>query len=90
MGVVYAAHDETLDRTVAIKLVSTGGDGRARLLREGQAMARLAHANVVRVYEVGEAVPKAASTGDDGRASSTIAFIAMEFIEGVTLHEWLR
>ena len=83
MGVVYAAHDETLDRDVAIKLVRTRDDGHARLRSEGQAMAKLAHPNVVRVYEVGEA-------NVDGEAASTIAFIAMELIEGMTLGEWLQ
>src|SRR5262249_27342566 len=50
MGVVYAAFDPELDRRVAIKLirpeVSARADARTRLVREAQAMARLAHPNV--------------------------------------------
>src|SRR5690242_7729297 len=57
MGVVYAGEDSELHRPVAIKIVR--GDAaeqpayRQRLLREAQAMARLEHPNVVRVYEIG-------------------------------------
>src|SRR5690349_21195054 len=56
MGVVYRALDPTLDREVALKLVNPahgGAEARERLLREAQAMARVAHPNVVPVYEVG-------------------------------------
>jgi serine/threonine-protein kinase len=82
MGIVYAAHDPELDRKVAIKLVrpdASGGvlsnDRRARLLREAQAMARLSHPNVIGVYDVG-------SYEDQ-------VFVAMEYVEGSTLTEWL-
>ncbi|MCB9701177.1 MAG: SUMF1/EgtB/PvdO family nonheme iron enzyme [Myxococcales bacterium] len=78
MGVVYAAYDPELDRKVALKLLKAGqGDaaGRARLLREAQAMAKLAHPNVVAVHDVG--------TVDDQ------VFIAMEFVQGTTLSRWL-
>jgi eukaryotic-like serine/threonine-protein kinase len=73
LGVVYAAHDPELDREVAIKLLRTG-DGE-RLRREARAMAKLAHANVVPVYEVG---------AHDGRV-----FIAMELVDGRTLRRWV-
>ena len=60
MGVVYAAYDPELDRRIAVKLIredpSGGTDasqGRARLLREAQAMAKLSHPNVIQVYDVG-------------------------------------
>jgi tetratricopeptide (TPR) repeat protein len=79
MGVVYAAHDDELDRKIAIKLLKTnqlgGSEGRTRLLREAQALARLSHPNVVQVYEVGP-------HGED-------VFIAMEFLRGKTLKKWL-
>ena len=80
MGVVYLAYDPKLDRQVAVKLVRTRGRGfpvgaRARLAREARALAKLSHPNVTHVFDVGES--------DDG------LFIAMEFIEGVTLRQWL-
>ncbi|MCB9751294.1 MAG: serine/threonine protein kinase [Myxococcales bacterium] len=80
MGVVYAAHDESLDRTVAIKVLRAlgrdAGDavGVLRLEREAQAMARLAHPNVIVVHEVGRYEER--------------VFVAMEYIDGVTLDRW--
>jgi len=81
MGVVYAAWDPQLDRRVALKLVRLraatdrrqGAQG--RLLREAQALARVADPNVVSVFDVGE---------HDGAV-----WIAMEFVEGQTLADWL-
>ena len=82
MGVVYAAHDPELGRKVAIKLIRpdgsafpSAGEGRARLLREAQTMAKLSHPNVIAVHDVGTA-------GED-------VFIAMEHVEGRTLRQWL-
>ena len=78
MGVVYRARDPDLGRAVAIKQlgrVRSDWQWRARLLREAQSMARLAHPNVVTVYDVGLA--------EDG------LFVAMEYVEGVTLRGWL-
>jgi tRNA A-37 threonylcarbamoyl transferase component Bud32/tetratricopeptide (TPR) repeat protein len=78
MGEVYAAFDPELDRKIAVKLLRARGantaDGRARLLREAQAIARLSHPNVVVVFDVG-------TFGDS-------VFIAMEFVEGSTLGYW--
>ena len=82
MGVVYAAYDPELDRRIAIKLMraqagldTKGTDGKARLLREAQALARLSHPNVVAVHDVG-------TLGDE-------VFLAMEYMEGSTLRQWL-
>src|SRR5262245_12824529 len=76
MGVVLAAHDPDLDRRIAIKVLHQGEpEVQARLLREAQTMARLRHANVVTVHDVGEA---------DGRV-----FVAMELVAGTTLRAWL-
>ena len=57
MGTVYRAHDTLLDRDVAVKVLSDTGlgtEGRARLLREAQAAAKLNHPNIVAVYDAGE------------------------------------
>src|SRR5262245_61395704 len=54
MGVVYEAYDMDLERRVALKILRTDSQtAEHRLLREARAMARLAHPNVVAVYEVG-------------------------------------
>ncbi|MEZ4385437.1 MAG: tetratricopeptide repeat protein [Nannocystaceae bacterium] len=80
MGMIFIARDAELDREVALKLLrsrnSAGSSGRARLLREAQALAKLAHPNVVTVYEAGEF---------DGQV-----FVAMELVRGQTLREWAR
>jgi dipeptidyl aminopeptidase/acylaminoacyl peptidase len=77
MGVVYRAHDPDLDRAVAIKVVHTGdASSGARLLREAQAMARLHHANVVPIFDVGLA--------------EAAVFVAMPLLEGGTLKDWLH
>src|SRR5262245_27093163 len=82
MGLVYAARDPELDRMVALKLLrpDVGGPDaqvamQERLRREAQAMAQLAHPNVVAVHDVGVFEDR--------------VFVAMEYIEGVTLAEWL-
>src|SRR6266545_1518090 len=78
VGVVWAAHDPDLERTVALKVLRNSGASpelRTRLLREARAMARLKHPNVLTVYEAG-------SQGDRD-------FIAMELVEGDSLDAWL-
>jgi serine/threonine-protein kinase len=80
MGEVYAAHDPSLDRKVALKLMrpeaaARDERGEERLLREAQAIASLSHPNVVVVYDVGTFA---------GRV-----YIAMEHVDGITLAEWL-
>jgi serine/threonine-protein kinase len=77
MGIVYRGFDPQLARPVAIKVVRRAGEdtqGRARLVREAQALARLSHPNVCHVYDVG--------TEDDE------VWLAMELIDGVQLRTW--
>ena len=58
MGAVYQAHDPTLQRTVAIKvLAKQDEDASARLLQEARAASALNHPHICTVYEVGEATP---------------------------------
>lgn len=77
MATVDLARDVELDRPVALKRLAENlardEDLQRRFLREARLAARLAHPNVVRVFDVGE---------DDGRP-----FIAMEYVEGETLAE---
>ncbi|MDQ3365254.1 MAG: serine/threonine protein kinase, partial [Myxococcota bacterium] len=75
-SVVYAAYDPELDRKVALKVLrSRGRTVDDKLLREGRALARLDHPNVVGVYEVGNA---------DGQL-----YIALALVEGVTARQWV-
>ncbi|MCX4243347.1 protein kinase domain-containing protein [Paraliomyxa miuraensis] len=78
MGIVVEAHDEQLDRNVALKLLHPEMARRhhARLLREAQALARLSHPNVVQIYDVGMVGQR--------------MFIAMELVRGCTLTKWQR
>jgi serine/threonine protein kinase len=71
MGVVYAAKDERLERTVALKTMSSLASdetARKRFWREARAAASVNHPNVCQIYEIGE---------DRGEL-----FIAMELLEG--------
>ena len=79
MGVVYAAHDERLQRRVALKMISSIANddtARKRFWREARAAASVNHPNICQIYEIGE---------DGG-----VLFIAMELLEGEVLSERLR
>ena len=79
MGAVYAARDERLERTIALKMISPVSDSetaRQRFWREARAAASLNHPNICQIYEIGE---------DAGAL-----FIAMELLEGEPLAERLR
>jgi hypothetical protein len=76
MGLVFAAFDPALRRQVAIKVLRRAptGAGAAHLLAEARALARLSHANVVTVHDVGE------EAGE--------VFLAMERLDARDLHAW--
>lgn len=85
MGCVYAAYDPELERKIALKLLhpQRAGDEEAApgatktwLIEEARAMARIAHRNVIAVYDLG--------------TCGAQVFIAMEYIEGSTLGQWVR
>lgn len=80
MGVVYRAHDTTLNRDVAIKVLPSdrpiSGNARARFKREALAASALNHPNIITIYEV---------NSQDGTD-----FIAMEYVRGLSLLALLR
>ena len=87
MGEVYAAYDPRLERKVALKLLrdkvgrrTTPRAAQERLLREAQSTARLSHPNIVVVYDAGAI---------DDEVNGVRVYLAMEFVEGQTLSEWL-
>jgi serine/threonine protein kinase len=82
MAVVFKAVDPVIGRTVAIKIIkfesSIGAEQaemRERLYREAQSAGNLNHPNIVTIYDIGE--------------EGSTAYIAMEFVEGQTLQEWI-
>jgi serine/threonine protein kinase/sugar lactone lactonase YvrE len=77
MGEVYLAQDLNLRRSVALKILTldpaTSPLGQRRFIQEARTASALKHPNIAHIYEIAEA--------DD------LSFIAMEYIEGVTLRE---
>src|SRR5437660_7391605 len=80
MGEVYLAHDEKLDRRIALKLLpshfTTNEDRLRRFQQEARAASALNHPNIITIHELGEV---------DGQQ-----FIATEFVESETLRERLK
>ena len=75
MGEVYLAHDTSLNRKVALKVlpveVATNQDRMRRFKQEATSAASLNHPNIAHIYEIGEA--------------AGLNYIAMEYVEGTTL-----
>lgn len=75
MGIVYEAHDPAIDRTIALKVLRedrvTSKTFVERFLKEARAIGRLSHPNIVTIHDIGE---------DQGTV-----YIAMEFLEGISL-----
>jgi serine/threonine protein kinase len=80
MGVVYAALDQVTNRTVALKLINPAladrPSAREKFIREGLMARDIRHANIVAMYDVGEA---------NGQV-----YLVMEYLAGETLRKWLR
>ena len=78
MGTVWTAYDTKLDRKVALKLLraiyAASDQAKRRLEREARALAQLSHPNVVQVH--------------DFEFSGGQLFVAMEYVEGMSLKEW--
>ena len=79
MAIVYKAMDRLLNRYVAVKLLRSEFQDNEEFIRrfniESQAAASLSHANIVSIYDVGQ--------------SGALQYIVMEFIEGVTLKDYI-
>src|SRR5688572_6772641 len=80
MGVIYRAHQVSLNRIVALKMILTGQfASKQEVLRfrsEAEAAANLQHPNIVRIHETGEC---------DGRH-----YFSMDYVEGQTLADLVR
>src|SRR4029453_1534744 len=79
MGEVYLAEDSELHRKVALKILPSDvatDDRKRRFKQEATAAAALNHPNIAHIYEIGE--------------SSGTHFIAMEFVDGLTLRELIH
>jgi len=80
MGVVYRAHDERLQREVALKLltvhIASHSQRWARILSEARSASALNHPGITTIYEVGE--------------EGELLFIVMELVPGRSLREMLR
>ena len=80
MATVYRATDTRLDRVLALKVMhpalAADAEFTSRFIREAKAVARLAHPNVVNVYDQG--------------ADGSCVFLAMEYVPGCTLRDVLR
>jgi serine/threonine protein kinase len=108
MGEVYKAHDVTLDRPVALKILPLqlveDEDRLRRFVKEAKSASALNHPHIITIYEVGEAKAeiveaKAESKGTPESATgplvslarkNPIHYIAMEYIEGETLHTMIH
>ncbi|MDZ4859304.1 MAG: protein kinase [Candidatus Hydrogenedentes bacterium] len=79
MGVVYLARDSQLDRPVALKflgnLVDSSEEFRQRFVREARTAAKISHPNIIAIYDISASVGK--------------AYIAMEYVDGPSLHKYL-
>jgi serine/threonine protein kinase len=80
MGFVYHAEDTVLRRAVALKVmrpeVAAKATAKERFLREGRAAAALNNDHIVTIYQVAEA--------------NGVPYMALEFLEGATLDDWLK
>ncbi len=80
MGVVYMAYDTQLERRIALKflggLLEQSPEFHERFLREAKAAAKLNHPNIISIFDIG---------GTKGRI-----YIAMEYVEGGSLHRYLQ
>ena len=84
MGTVYQAHDELLQREVAVKVMhahfARQEEFRARFLQEARTAAQLLHPGIVQVYDIGET----------GSETEGLLYIIMEYVPGPNLRQMLE
>jgi len=90
MGEVYAARDEKLERSVALKVLPQqlvrNEERVRRFITEAKSASSLNHPNIVTIYEIGQDRVRASQAGDEADASSDpVHFISMELVSGETL-----
>lgn len=90
MGVVYRAHQASLERSVALKVMTGVAPEREvefqrRFFLEAATVAKLKHPNTITVFDYGSSAP--AGPDGDTQAGERLYFIAMELLEGQTLSQ---
>jgi serine/threonine protein kinase/Tol biopolymer transport system component len=90
MGEVYLAQDQTLERSVALKILPPelvrSEDRVRRFVREAKSASSLNHPNIVTIYEIGEdRVRTSEGEGAKESSSASVHFISMELVSGETL-----
>ena len=89
MGEVYIARDETLERSVALKILPPNlvrNDERVRrFVTEAKSASSLNHPNIVTIYEIGEDRVAPARSGEGTEPAEPVHYMAMELVAGETL-----
>ncbi|HEU5311465.1 MAG TPA: serine/threonine-protein kinase, partial [Candidatus Eisenbacteria bacterium] len=88
MGEVYLAKDETLERSVALKILPPelvrSEERVRRFVREAKSASSLNHPNIVTIYEIGQDEIRASGSATEP-GSASVHFISMELVSGETL-----
>src|SRR5437588_8542837 len=94
MGEVYLAEDMQLRRRVALKIlpreVASNKDRMRRFTQEAQAAAALNHPHIAHIYEIGSSPTVREGSGTSSSAGAETHFIAMEFVDGLTLRQLIH
>jgi eukaryotic-like serine/threonine-protein kinase len=89
MGEVYLAEDQTLERSVALKILPPelvrSEERVRRFVREAKSASSLNHPNIVTIYEIGHDEIRGAEGGSAEPGSASVHFISMELVSGETL-----
>jgi eukaryotic-like serine/threonine-protein kinase len=95
MGEVYKAQDISLERPVALKILPEhlveDADRVRRFVQEAKSASALNHPHIITMYEIGQATPSqiielSQAAKESASGSGTVHYMAMEFVDGVTLH----